>query len=123
MWRCRSSSRPECSGRAGRATAPNRRGSTVGARTWVWHAVRFEVRLGWQRAPFLLRKERIENVMRDERRVRAVYAVLEEHDAGDLGIVARREEHEPAVVAQVLGRLAGRRLPLVRDHLRRSRLT
>ena len=38
----------------------------------------------------------------------AVDAVLEEHDAGNLRVVARREEHEPAVVAQVLVVLPGR---------------
>ena len=43
-------------------------------------------------------------MLRDRRGVRAVHAVLEEHDAGNLRVVARREEHEPAVVAQVLGR-------------------
>ena len=36
----------------------------------------------------------------------AVIAVLDEDDAGNLRVVARREEHEPAVVAQVLVGLA-----------------
>ena len=56
--------------------------------------------------------------MRDRRGVGAVDAVLEEHHAGDLRVVARREEHEPAVVAQVLAALGAPRRALVRDHLR-----
>jgi hypothetical protein len=75
-----------------------------------------------QRPPFLLREERVEHVVRDRARRSAVNAVLEEHHAGDLGLVARREEHEPAVVAQILVGLAGRALALVRDHLRRAGL-
>ena len=39
-----------------------------------------------------------------ERGIRAVHAVLGEDHAGDLRVVARREEHEPAMVAQVLRR-------------------
>ena len=39
--------------------------------------------------------------MGDARGVATVDAVLEKHDAGDRRLVARREEHEPAVVAQV----------------------
>src|SRR5438874_1953849 len=50
----------------------------------------------------LLREERCEDVMRHRGGVRSVDAVLEEHDTGYFGVVARREEHEPAVVAQIL---------------------
>jgi len=52
--------------------------------------------------------------MRDTGGVAAVNAVLEEHNAGDLRIVFRREEHEPAVVTQVAGGLirgGGRGMP------------
>src|SRR5207244_2764368 len=71
-------------------------------RVWIL-VVQVEVRRRRrQRTSFLLREERVEDVMRDRRGVRSVNAVLEKHDAGDLGLVARREEEEPAVVAQVL---------------------
>ena len=48
-------------------------------------------------------------------------AVLQEHDAGHGRMIARREEHEPAVVAQVLARPRGG-ASSVRDHLRRPGL-
>src|SRR5690348_2626175 len=51
-----------------------------------------------QRPPFLLGEVGFENVLRHRGGVGAVDAVLEEHDAGDLRIVARREEREPAVI-------------------------
>src|SRR6478672_12333994 len=63
----------------------------------------FFVRRRWrQRTSVLLREKHIENVMRDGRRVRSMNAVLQEHDAGNRRMIARGEEHEPAVVAQVL---------------------
>ena len=40
--------------------------------------------------------------------VRAVYAMFEKDDAGNLRIIARREKWEPAVVAEVLGGVARR---------------
>src|SRR5271154_3831613 len=86
------------------------------------HEVRLELWLGRQRAAFPLGEERVENVMRHQRRIRAVHTVLEKHDTGNLGIVLRSKEEEPAVVAQVLAGLAGGRLALVRDDLRRSSL-
>ena len=49
----------------------------------------------------------------------AVLAVLREDDAGDLRVVLRHHEHEPAVIAQILIGLAARALlALVRNHLR-----
>src|SRR6185312_7233825 len=54
-----------------------------------------------QRLAVLLGEERRQDVMRDRGGVGAVDAVLEEDDAGNLRVVARREEDEPAVVAVV----------------------
>ena len=49
--------------------------------------------------------------------------MLAEDDAGDFRIVARREEDEPAVIAQVALGAAGRLLAaLQRNHLRRAGL-
>ena len=59
---------------------------------------------GWQRRqrpPFLLREVRLDDVLGDRRAEVAVLVVLAEDHAGDLRVVRRREEHEPAVVAQV----------------------
>src|SRR5205823_1529241 len=71
-----------------------------------------------------LREERIQHMAPDRRRRdAAMAAVLDEDRSCNLRIVARREEHEPAVVAQVLVGLPLRRLgALVRNHLRRARL-
>ena len=59
---------------------------------------------------------------RHARGVSAVDAVLEEDHTGDLRLVARREEDEPAIVAQVLARPSGGDTAGIRDHLRASRL-
>ena len=67
-----------------------------------------------QRPPFLLREVGLDHVLGDRRAEVAVLAVLGEDHAGDLRVVARREEHEPAVVAQVLvGALRARCLPWI----------
>ena len=62
-------------------------------------------------AAFLLGEVGFDDVLGDRRGQIAVLAVLGEDDAGDLRVVARREEHEPAVVAQVLRCLRGRAVP------------
>src|SRR5215475_1336521 len=61
-------------------------------------------------------------MMHDESGVAAVHAVLEEHDAGNLRVVTRSEEDEPAVVAEIPVCLAGRGLALVGDDLSGPRL-
>src|SRR5687768_4923149 len=63
-----------------------------------------------KRAPFLLGEIRLDHVLGDRRAQVAVLVVLAEDDAGDLRVVARREEDEPAMVAQVSA-AAPRRLP------------
>ena len=60
-----------------------------------------------QRLAVLLGEVGLHDVLRDRRRGRAVLVVLAENDAGDFGIVARREEDEPAVVAEVALGTAG----------------
>ena len=62
-------------------------------------------------AALLLGEKRVQDVLRDGRRVRAMNAMLEEHHAGYLRIVARSEEDEPAVVAQLPWCSRGRSLP------------
>ena len=54
-----------------------------------------------QRPAFLLGEVGVDDVLGDRRGQVAVLGVLGEDHAGDLRVVARREEHEPAVVAQV----------------------
>src|SRR5262249_60892243 len=65
-----------------------------------------------------------QDVVRHRRRIGPVEPVLEEHDAGDLRVVARREEDEPAVVAEVgvLVQLLRAQAVLIGDDLRRPRL-
>src|SRR4029077_13686544 len=77
-----------------------------------------------QRASFALCEERFEHMFRDRRRRRtAMAAVLDEHHPGDLRVVARREKHEPAVVPEILVRLALGGLPAFeRDDLGRAGL-
>ena len=76
-----------------------------------------------QRLAFLLRVIGRDDVLRDRRAEIAVLGVLGEDDAGEHGVVLRREEDEPAVVAQILvGAALGRLAALQRDHLRRAGL-
>src|SRR5207237_9907549 len=70
----------------------------------------------------LLREIRRQDVMRHGGGVRTVEAVLEEDHSGNRRVVARREEDEPAVVAQILAAPRGRQASGVRDHLRGARL-
>src|SRR6185503_15763494 len=67
---------------------------------------------GWRQwLAVLFGEECFEHVFRDRRGPgAAMTAVFHEHDAGNLRVVAGREEDEPAVVAQVLRRLALRGL-------------
>ena len=102
--------------RGWRRAAPSRCGSRGVVRTSVGQPARqpidgFEVRAsasasGGSGRPSFFAKNVSSMWCATQRRVAAVHAVLEEHDAGDLRVVARREEHEPAVVAQVLVGLA-----------------
>jgi len=64
-----------------------------------------------------VRKERIEHVVRNRSSgIAAVAAVLGKYDAGNPRTVARREEDEPPVIAQISCRLASRRgFALVRN--------
>ena len=55
----------------------------------------------WQRSSVQLGEIGREDVVGDARGVAAVDAVLEEDDAGDGRVIAWREKHEPAMVAQV----------------------
>ena len=57
-----------------------------------------------QRPPFLLRKERLENVTRHRRGVGAVDPVLEEDHPGDLRVVPGREEDEHLLAQTEAGR-------------------
>ena len=76
-----------------------------------------------QRLPFLLGVIGRDDVLRDRRAEIPVLGVLGEDDASDHGVVPRREEDEPPVVAQILVGAALRRLAaLQRNHLRRSGL-
>ena len=59
----------------------------------------------------LLGEPRLHHVLRDRRGEVAVLGVLGEHDAGNGRILRRREEHEPAVVAQVAVAAGARALP------------
>jgi hypothetical protein len=59
-------------------------------------------------------------VPRDDRGGCSVLCVLGEHGTCDLGIVARREEDKPPVVAKIQSLAAGQGLALVRDDLRGS---
>src|SRR5919198_789625 len=68
--------------------------------------IRLQIRFRRQLAPLFFREEGVENVMRHQRRIRTVHAVLEKHDSGNFRLVAGCEEYEPAVVAEVLRRLA-----------------
>src|SRR3954453_8693280 len=94
---------------------------SAGVRILVVESQLFVGRRGGQGLAVLGGEVRRKNVMRQRSRVRAVDAVFQEHDAGNLRVVARSEENEPAVVAQVLPVPRGKP-PLVRDHLRGTRL-
>src|SRR4051812_34781091 len=57
----------------------------------------------WQRSPFLLREERLQDMPGNRRSGdSAVPAMLHEYDSGDLRVIPRREEYEPPVVPQIL---------------------
>ena len=84
--------------RRGRPQAPARPARRRAARRARRCAGRGQHR---QRQAVLLGEERLHHVLGDRRGRRAVLAVLGEDHAGDLRIVTRREEHEPAVVAGV----------------------
>src|SRR5512132_768264 len=73
-----------------------------------------------ERLPIVLGEIRVQDVVRERGRVRSVDAVLQKYDAGNLRVVTRCEEHEPAVVAEIAVGACGS-TPRVRDDLRGSR--